>query len=149
MASVSIIHTKETAFRPLLIFSMSWLRDIEDNRDPIFIVVSDEPLISNCRVCSNDSISLDGAFSRFFIGQYYSRSWLQGHFDRLGLFIRRDLMYHLIDIQGRQLLYLLVGPRNRINFNLSCYLNLVHFEECFNVKISLSNKLYIVLHKLG
>ena len=57
-------------------------------------------------------------------------------------------MYHLINIQGCQLLYLLVGPGNRIDFDLRRYLNLVHFEECFDVKISLSDKLYILFHKL-
>lgn len=50
-------------------------------------------------------------------------------------------MDHLINIQGCQLLYLLVGPRNRINLDLRRYLNLVHFEQCFDVKISLSDKL--------
>ena len=57
-------------------------------------------------------------------------------------------MYHLVDVQSRQLLYILVGPRNRIDFDLGRHLDLVHFEECFHVKISLSDVLHVVLYKL-
>lgn len=81
VSSVPIVHTKETALGPLLILPVSWLRDIQNDRHSVLVVVSDETLIGNCRVRPDDTVSLDGAFRGFLIRQYDSGSRLQRHLD--------------------------------------------------------------------
>jgi hypothetical protein len=47
MATMAIIDPKEATLGPVLILTVSWLRDIQDNRHSILIVVPHQTLICN------------------------------------------------------------------------------------------------------
>ena len=141
VSSMSVIHTKERAFRPVLLFSMCWLSDINYNWYSILIVIPDQPLIRDCRICPHNSISFDRAFGRLLVGNDDSRSWLQRQLLRFLFFISWHLMNHLVDVESRQLLYLLIDASRRIHFDLCCYLMLALFEERFDIKVRHANEL--------
>ena len=45
MPTMSIIHTEEAAPGPVLMLSRLRLEDVEDDADPIFVVVPDDALV--------------------------------------------------------------------------------------------------------
>ena len=59
VASMTIIHSEERAFGPCLNLLLALgLDDIEDDGNPVLVVITDNPLIRVGRVSVNDAVSL-------------------------------------------------------------------------------------------
>jgi hypothetical protein len=54
--SMSIIDGKEGASWPEVYLLELWLNDIQNDRNSVFVVISNHTLVSISRVCDNDSI---------------------------------------------------------------------------------------------
>jgi len=59
VASMAVVDTKEAALGPIFFLSVLGLRDVENNRHAVLIIVPNQSLISNSRISSYNSISLD------------------------------------------------------------------------------------------
>jgi hypothetical protein len=58
-SSMTIIDPKETALGPIFILSLLGLQDVQDNGDPILVIVPHEPLVSVCCIRSDHPIPLE------------------------------------------------------------------------------------------
>jgi len=141
VSSMTVIHTKERAFWPVFLFSMCWLGDIDDDWDSVLVVISDQTLICDCRICSHNSVSFDWAFCWLLVGNDDSRSWLQSQFLSFLFFISWHLMNHLVDIESCQLLDFLIHASCWVHFDLCRHLMLALFEKRFDIKICHPNRL--------
>ena len=56
MSSVAIIDAEEATLWPNLVLSVRRLGDVEDDGDSVFIIIPDQALISDGRVCSYNAI---------------------------------------------------------------------------------------------
>lgn len=142
MPPMSIIDSKKGAFGPYFIFSMDRLCNVEDNWNPILVVVTYETLVCDGRVGSNDSVPLNGALSWLFIGYYNSCARLKSELLGISLFISRDFVDHLVDVESCELLDLLVESWSRILLYLLSNLMLALFEKCLHIKTKLPNELW-------
>ena len=71
VATMTIIYTKEGALGPCLMLSVLRFYYIQNYRDPVLIISSDEPLIGIRSVCPNDSVPAETALSSLMIGNHY------------------------------------------------------------------------------
>jgi len=68
ISSMTVVNSKERAFWPILNFFFAfWSHDVKNNRNSVFIVGSNNPLISVCCIRMNDAILLRGELRTFFI----------------------------------------------------------------------------------
>jgi hypothetical protein len=72
VASVTIINAKERALGPIVNFTFFALRfhNVQYDSYSVLIVVSYDPLIGICTVCSYDSIPLGRIFCRLIAGKH-------------------------------------------------------------------------------
>jgi len=105
-STMTIIDSEERALGPLFVFPVVWLHNIENDADPVLIIVPDESLISICGIAPDHAIAFIGAPRLFMIGYLNPGSRLQGVGPRLVLF--RLLLDHLVDLGGGELLHLLL-----------------------------------------
>jgi hypothetical protein len=129
VAAMAIVDSEETTFGPDLLLAVGRFVDVEDDADPVFIVIPDQTLVGDGCVPSHDSISLDGALCGFFIRYYNSGAWLQGQFVFLQLVFGTGLLDHLVDVQSGQLPDLLVGSRHWVYFHLMDHLVFIFSEQ--------------------
>jgi len=64
---MAIINTKERTLGPFLLLPIWWLQNIQDDRDPIFIVVPDDPLIGIGSIGQYHPIPLHRALGGFMV----------------------------------------------------------------------------------
>ena len=87
-SSMAVVDCEERASWPLIYILKLWLDDIQDNGNSIFIVVSDDSLVSVCTITAHDSIFLTS---------------------KLGWVVRGDVPFDLLMLHFDVLLLLLVG----------------------------------------
>lgn len=63
-AAMAVINPKEGAPWPVSSLFEFGLDDVQDDRDPILVVVSDDTLMGVCRVGGDHAVSLAGVFGR-------------------------------------------------------------------------------------
>lgn len=131
MATMSIIYTKEGAFRPVFMLSMLRLNDIENDWYSVFIIVSNKTLISISSVSSHNSISFHRAFSRFMIWDNDPRARLK--WELFTLIILICIMNHFIYIQCCERLDLCLGSSRGINLLSNIHILRVLLEKLFEI----------------
>jgi hypothetical protein len=74
--TMPVIDSEIRAFRPVFVLSMFRFNNIQNNRDSVFIVISNQSLVGISGIGSYDSVSLKTAFSLLIIRDYNPLSWL-------------------------------------------------------------------------
>ena len=87
VASMAVVDSKEAALWPVLVLSVRWLGDIENDGHSVFIVIPYEALVCNCRVGSHNSISFHTALSWLLIRDNDSCPRLEGKFRLVSFFL--------------------------------------------------------------
>ena len=140
-APMSIVNTKKTTFRPILVLSVRRPSYIQNYWNSIFVVISKKALVSNCWIRSYDSISFVWAFCLFIVRNQDSGPWQKILLIFFMLFKYLRIMNHFSNINCCKLIDCL---DNSI-FCIMTYLLLAElwilFEKRLHVYIFLSNGL--------
>jgi len=75
--AMAVVNPKERAFRPVLVYSVLWLDDIQDNADTVFIIVPDETLVCVGSICSDYSVAFKTTFGYFVVRDHDPHARLQ------------------------------------------------------------------------
>ena len=65
IAAMSIKYTKKGTFRPVIALLARWFHDVQNDRNAILVIISDNSLICVCSISRNDSVLPNWAFSLF------------------------------------------------------------------------------------
>ena len=76
-SSVTIVHSEERTLGPGLMLSMLWLHDVQDNRHAVFIIVSNDTLMSLCSICTDNAIAFKAALCRLVIRNADTGAWFK------------------------------------------------------------------------
>lgn len=140
-APMSIVNTKKTTFRPILVLSVRRPGYIQNYWNSIFVVISEKALVSDCRIRSYDSISFVWAFCFFIVRNKDSGPWQEVLLILFILLKNLWVMNHFSNINCCKLIDCL---DNSI-FCIMTYLLLAElwilFEKRLHVYILLSNGL--------
>lgn len=75
---MSVVNPEKGAKRPSLMLTARGFQNVQNNRDPIFVIISDQTLIRIGRVRSHHSVALERAFSRFVVRHNNFMAGLEG-----------------------------------------------------------------------
>ena len=78
-SAVPVIDAEEGTLGPFFVRPVRWLENVQDDRDSIFVVASDDALVGIGRICYDYSVPLNGALLRLVVGDNDLMGWLERH----------------------------------------------------------------------
>ena len=118
--------------------AMLWFHNVQDYRNSILIVSSDQALVGVCRVCPYYPVPPQTAFSRLMIWHHYPRARLQRHLTSVLIITFNSCVFmkHQINIQSRERLDLGRDPCLRVNLLRDVNVILVLFKEGLKIQLA-------------
>ena len=135
-AAVAVVDAEERAGRPGLVLPVLRLHDVEDDGDPVLVVIANQPLVGVGGVGPHDAVALVAALGRLVVGDDDAGPWSEGQSCCLLLL----LVHHRIGVNNGERADLCGFTRLRINFILHVHALPIALKQLFEVLL-LSNKL--------
>ena len=138
MATMTVIHSEEWAFGPVFMLAMLWFHYVQDDRNSILIVSSDQALVGVCRISPYYPVPPQTAFCRLMIWHHYPRARLQRQLTSVLIIAFNSCVFmkHQINIQSRERLDLGRDPCLRVNLLRYVNVILVLFKEGLKIQFT-------------